>query len=115
MKISWLVELTWAMRMDFFSVFFFQAEDGIRDWSVTGVQTCALPISESLSAGQRNIAALEALALEALALEALARRPLRIAILQIAVEFRRGRNSNRAEGEDGDESGLDDQDRKSIV
>src|SRR5438093_6237097 len=27
------------------TVFFFQAEDGIRDWSVTGVQTCALPIS----------------------------------------------------------------------
>src|SRR5262249_59485839 len=27
-------------------VFFFQAEDGIRDWSVTGVQTCALPISD---------------------------------------------------------------------
>src|SRR5258706_5117175 len=27
------------------AVFFFQAEDGIRDWSVTGVQTCALPIS----------------------------------------------------------------------
>src|SRR5437879_11921478 len=26
-------------------VFFFQAEDGIRDTSVTGVQTCALPIS----------------------------------------------------------------------
>src|SRR5262249_56728244 len=25
----------------------FQAEDGIRDWSVTGVQTCALPISTS--------------------------------------------------------------------
>src|SRR4029434_11337450 len=25
-------------------VFFFQAEDGIRDSSVTGVQTCALPI-----------------------------------------------------------------------
>src|SRR5262249_56556814 len=24
---------------------FLQAEDGIRDWSVTGVQTCALPIS----------------------------------------------------------------------
>src|SRR5207237_1514946 len=28
-----------------FFVFFFQAEDGIRDSSVTGVQTCALPIS----------------------------------------------------------------------
>src|SRR5437879_13740629 len=27
-----------------FFVFFFQAEDGIRDTSVTGVQTCALPI-----------------------------------------------------------------------
>src|SRR6266567_7822767 len=27
-----------------FFVFFFQAEDGIRDLTVTGVQTCALPI-----------------------------------------------------------------------
>src|SRR5207302_4297308 len=26
--------------------FFFQAEDGIRDFHVTGVQTCALPISK---------------------------------------------------------------------
>ena len=26
-------------------IFFFQAEDGIRDGHVTGVQTCALPIS----------------------------------------------------------------------
>src|SRR5690606_41208432 len=26
------------------AVFFFQAEDGIRDFHVTGVQTCALPI-----------------------------------------------------------------------
>src|SRR5205807_5697706 len=29
--------------------FFFQAEDGIRDYKVTGVQTCALPISVQLS------------------------------------------------------------------
>src|SRR2546430_13700141 len=28
-------------------VFFFQAEDGIRDLTVTGVQTCALPISHA--------------------------------------------------------------------
>src|SRR5690606_40074034 len=28
-------------------VFFFQAEDGIRDFHVTGVQTCALPIFAS--------------------------------------------------------------------
>src|SRR2546429_984820 len=30
--------------------FFFQAEDGIRDVAVTGVQTCALPISSRLAA-----------------------------------------------------------------
>src|SRR5215813_14539180 len=30
--------------MDMLSFFFFQAEDGIRDADVTGVQTCALPI-----------------------------------------------------------------------
>src|SRR5205823_7336391 len=29
------------------AVFFFQAEDGIRDKLVTGVQTCALPISRT--------------------------------------------------------------------
>src|SRR5437016_12091255 len=34
----------------FFFFFFFQAEDGIRDWSVTGVQTCALPIWDRISA-----------------------------------------------------------------
>src|SRR3989442_170289 len=33
------------------SFFFFQAEDGIRDADVTGVQTCALPIS-AVSLGQ---------------------------------------------------------------
>src|SRR5256885_12523787 len=30
--------------------FFFQAEDGIRDYKVTGVQTCALPISGAWAA-----------------------------------------------------------------
>src|SRR5256885_2544290 len=30
-----------------FCFFFFQAEDGIRDYKVTGVQTCALPISHA--------------------------------------------------------------------
>src|SRR5688500_19664356 len=34
-----------------FFIFFFQAEDGIRDYKVTGVQTCALPISSSRSTG----------------------------------------------------------------
>src|SRR5690606_40082422 len=32
--------------------FFFQAEDGIRDFHVTGVQTCALPISEGQKGGE---------------------------------------------------------------
>src|SRR5256885_5432904 len=34
--------LEYAVHICFF--FFFQAEDGIRDYKVTGVQTCALPI-----------------------------------------------------------------------
>src|SRR6266852_4129312 len=35
------------MGSDFSFFFFFQAEDGIRDATVTGVQTCALPISRA--------------------------------------------------------------------
>src|SRR5688500_20193573 len=39
--------------------FFFQAEDGIRDYKVTGVQTCALPIfmggNASISGGMSDI------------------------------------------------------------
>src|SRR5256886_11593619 len=35
------------MRVRYALVFFFQAEDGIRDLTVTGVQTCALPISKT--------------------------------------------------------------------
>src|SRR5256885_5186875 len=36
----------WFLSWSFF-FFFFQAEDGIRDYKVTGVQTCALPISRA--------------------------------------------------------------------
>src|SRR5439155_19035791 len=35
--------------------FFFQAEDGIRGGHVTGVQTCALPISEIVNGFQRAV------------------------------------------------------------
>src|SRR6267143_2790050 len=38
--------------MDLLLFFFFQAEGGIRDGTVTGVQTCALPIS--LRVGEQN-------------------------------------------------------------
>src|SRR5258707_8313085 len=38
--------ILWTRRADMrYFFFFFQAEDGIRDIGVTGVQTCALPIS----------------------------------------------------------------------
>src|SRR3712207_8584543 len=37
-----------VIRPDLLCGFFFQAEDGIRDIGVTGVQTCALPISREL-------------------------------------------------------------------
>src|SRR5437773_8717715 len=37
--------------------FFFQAEDGIRDRDVTGVQTCALPISLEIVLEDRGVTA----------------------------------------------------------
>src|SRR5205085_5137113 len=37
----WNMSVCWSL---FFFFFFFQAEDGIRYLTVTGVQTCALPI-----------------------------------------------------------------------
>src|SRR5256885_7738623 len=40
----------WSVSWVFF--FFFQAEDGIRDYKVTGVQTCALPIFGQMPALQ---------------------------------------------------------------
>src|SRR2546430_12130599 len=43
------------ITLAFLFVFFFQAEDGIRDLTVTGVQTCALPI---LHAQGRRVALL---------------------------------------------------------
>src|SRR2546430_5454717 len=44
-SIDWTVVSVLAMAKYDYSLFFFQAEDGIRDLTVTGVQTCALPIS----------------------------------------------------------------------
>src|SRR6266704_6154169 len=40
-----MIYYLYKLRIDKFLFFFFQAEDGIRDRNVTGVQTCALPIS----------------------------------------------------------------------
>src|SRR5690606_24355404 len=44
-----------------FFLFFFQAEDGIRDFHVTGVQTCALPISHAANWNSFDPLALSAL------------------------------------------------------
>src|SRR5256885_4157570 len=44
----WIVNIKSNMNKFFF---FFQAEDGIRDYKVTGVQTCALPIYETVATG----------------------------------------------------------------
>src|SRR6266498_4658410 len=40
-----------SQKIDLSGFFFFQAEDGIRDADVTGVQTCALPISRACPRG----------------------------------------------------------------
>src|SRR2546427_8183492 len=48
------VTLWFTMYLVFF---FFQAEDGIRDLTVTGVQTCALPISGTFFARTKNVPA----------------------------------------------------------
>src|SRR5690606_40257386 len=47
-----------AWRLLFYFFFFFQAEDGIRDFHVTGVQTCALPIFAGLVFAVRVVARL---------------------------------------------------------
>src|SRR5256886_8428933 len=43
------------VRLVSYFFFFFQAEDGIRDLTVTGVQTCALPISGGVHAQLQHI------------------------------------------------------------
>src|SRR5258707_9798726 len=45
-----------SLRCFFFYFFFFKGEEGIRDIGVTGVQTCALPISPSRAGRSRRSA-----------------------------------------------------------
>src|SRR5437870_8906953 len=78
----------------FFFFFFFQAEDGIRDGHVTGVQTCALPISRSVTLflqGSRSPGALFPAAISAGNLQEASwpRKPLRKARLWCSVSTRR--------------------------
>src|SRR5699024_12031264 len=50
-----LMDIIGKMCLCFF--FFFQAEDGIRDRNVTGVQTCALPICTQCAQRRNRISA----------------------------------------------------------
>src|SRR3989441_1513537 len=52
--VDWVILLSVVLVFRYF-FFFFQAEDGIRDKLVTGVQTCALPISCHRASSVRNI------------------------------------------------------------
>src|SRR2546430_12466896 len=49
-----------GLRVHLLCLFFFQAEDGIRDLTVTGVQTCALPILRMCSLDIFRLCALAA-------------------------------------------------------
>src|SRR2546430_8516824 len=66
------------MSIDMFRQFFFvfQAEDGIRDLTVTGVQTCALPIFEPEDPGEELAAELESI--EEVGAELLLDGPVRV-------------------------------------
>src|SRR2546430_8042965 len=54
-RVAWLTVSLRLFFMYFF--FFFQAEDGIRDLTVTGVQTCALPICSVAGGGMARLRA----------------------------------------------------------
>src|SRR5438034_5056837 len=65
------------MSMFFYLFFFFQAEDGIRDHCVTGVQTCALPISRVRLLELRRLERLHARLDPSVSLRQIRDRPLR--------------------------------------
>src|SRR5256885_6746687 len=71
-----------VVQRSYVAVFFFQAEDGIRDYKVTGVQTCALPISDDarVSEQARDVALAEPR--DPLGVEVRKRRAERVALAQ---------------------------------
>src|SRR5256885_5239815 len=83
--------------------FFFQAEDGIRDYKVTGVQTCALPISARARERVGGIAG---------AARRVARRRRH---LWRRRTYRRDSSRRRRRRRAGSGSGCDRIDRKSVV
>src|SRR3989442_11367267 len=83
-------------------LFFFQAEDGIRDADVTGVQTCALPISsalDSLQALQEAVTPIKPSALDARPHRAKLRSALEVCAAKIP-GARRTRSEERRVGKE---------------
>src|SRR2546430_6903420 len=84
--------------------FFFQAEDGIRDLTVTGVQTCALPIYISRQTGHKFYKRYKDLGLQGLTDRS--RRPYRQAnrlperVESLIVQLRRERSEERRVGKE---------------
>src|SRR5205823_11932705 len=76
--------------------FFFQAEDGIRDKLVTGVQTCALPISLATSSGTASAVPPAAAIFAATVSSAALRRPDTITV-QPSAEIGRASCRERVE------------------
>src|SRR5438874_13374086 len=102
------------------SFFFFQAEDGIRDLYVTGVQTCALPISASPFGRQLTGVNLERLL--ALGRSLVEERPLTSAELRPLLRKRwpkRDEESLRSEerrvGKEGRSGGWQDHERRKMM
>src|SRR2546429_7448279 len=86
------------------SVFFFQAEDGIRDVAVTGVQTCALPIY----GGYRASSYLHSRTFRQSLLNGVAQSDVRVTRAFVFHIAKAGRSEERRVGEEGRSRGSPD-------
>src|SRR5689334_24615317 len=98
------------MRRRVTGLFFFQAEDGIRDGTVTGVQTCALPILAHAEGFSRDLVRLQSASQSAdvcpMGSGALAGNSFRIDRELIAREL--GRSEERRVGKECRSRGAED-------
>src|SRR5262249_58690866 len=73
----------------------FQAEDGIRDWSVTGVQTCALPIYRGCRASPVLLAPMAMLLRDRVGRMAISAQVMRGILDSIAARLDEARDTSR--------------------
>src|SRR2546430_9511453 len=98
------VNLTTTVRARFF--FFFQAEDGIRDLTVTGVQTCALPILGEIAHQQGNLIQAETIFQEGLGIARELRNREQISALLHELGWIKQKQGNLTEAETYLQEGL---------